>query len=85
MKIKESSSVSTIPICRIPIGGCFKYHHIYFMRTANSYTDSTDDLKLEAVDLSTGVTSELHSNIDVYAVDAIIQINKVGVIDDTSK
>lgn len=85
MVIKESKSVSTIPLSEIPIGGCFKYQHRYYMRTDSSYTDIPFDLNLGIVDLSTGTTSELCLNTAVYAVDAVIQINKVGVINDTSK
>lgn len=85
MKIEESKSVSTIPLSKIPVGGCFKYQHKYYMRMDSSFTDIPFDLNLGIVDLSTGITSELCLNTDVYAVDAVIQINKVGVINDTSK
>ena len=85
MKIEESPSVSTIPVSKIPLGGCFKYQHRYCMRTDVSYAYAQNDVKIAFVDLSTGIESTLDSDVNVYAVDAVIQINKVGVIDDTSK
>lgn len=81
MKIKENQSVSTIPAGLIPIGACFKYQHRYCMRTDVSRVD----LKITCVDLSTGATSSICSDVGVFSVDAVLQINKVGVIDDTSK
>lgn len=85
MKIKERPSVSMIPISQIPIGGCFKHLHKYWIRTDVSHIDISDNLIISVVDLSTGVESTLYSDIEVYAVDAVITINKVGVIDDTSE
>lgn len=85
MKIEESQVVSTVPLSQIPIGGCFKFQHRYGMRTDVSHVDSSNNLRITFVDLSTGVTSDVYSDINVYVVDAVIQINRVGVTDDTSK
>ena len=85
MKIKENQSVSTIPAGLIPIGACFKYQHRYCMRTDVSHLGSSDNLKITCVDLSTGATSSICSDAGVFSVDAVLQINRVGVIDDTSK
>lgn len=84
MKIKENQSVSTIPLSEIPMGGCFKYQHRYCIRTTVSHVDSSNNLRITFVDLSTGYTSDICSDANVYSVDAVLQINKVGVIDDTS-
>lgn len=85
MKIRESEFISTVPLRQIPIGSCFKFQHRYYIKTDVSHVDSSNNLRITFVDLSTGVTSDVDSDINVYVVDAVIQINRVGVIDDTSK
>lgn len=80
MKIEERPGVSTIRLSKLHIGDCFKYQHRYCMRTDVTYVHAKDDIKIAFVDLSTGIESTLDSDVDVYAVDAVIQINKVGVL-----
>ena len=84
MQIKENQSVSTIPLSEIPISCCFKYQYKYYMRTDVSHVDGSNSLRITVVDLKTGVTSDIGSDVKVLSVDAVLQINKVGVIDDTS-
>ena len=85
MKIKENQSVSMIPLGLIPVGCCFKYQYKYYMRTDVSHMDNSNSLRITVVDLKTGVTSDIGSDVKVLSVDAVLQINRVGVIDDTSK
>lgn len=84
MKIKENQSVSMIPLGLIPVGCCFKHQYKYYMRTDVSHVDGSNSLRITVVDLQTGVTSDRASDVKVLSVDAVLQINRVGVIDDTS-
>lgn len=80
MKIKESSSVSTVSLCKIPIGCCFRFEEHYHIKTDWSVSDH-----YKCVDLYNGALTQISANSEVYPVGATIFINKVGAIDDTSE
>jgi len=74
MKIEESKVASAKQLCKIPIGSCFKLNDWYYIKTTSCISDGC----YECVDLDSGCITSISENVDVYPVDAIIVINKVG-------
>lgn len=82
MNIEDRTGGNTQFIGTIPIGKCFKYNDKYYIRVGEIPTGLSS---ITGINLLTGDGINLMKSTIVYPVDATIVINKVGVIDDTSK